>query len=97
MKKRLPVACPSCGKTLQVMRLGCPACGTGVEGDFTLSILAKLGEEDQGFLLDFLKCRGSLKDLAKVCGVSYPTVRNRLDALIERVSALEKQSGGETT
>jgi hypothetical protein len=51
--------------------------------------LAHLGEEDFHFLRRFLLCSGSLKDLAAEYGVSYPTVRARLDRLIAKVRAAE--------
>lgn len=91
VKKTMPVYCPSCGGALIVRRLECSQCGTVVEGQFELPVLARLTGEDQAFLLMLVKCSGSLKDLAKHFGVSYPTVRNRLDALIERIQGLEKQ------
>jgi len=88
----MPVFCPSCGGVLAVRRLECSACGTAVEGLFELPVLARLTPEDQTFLLSLVKYSGSLKDLAKAYGVSYPTVRNRLDALIERIKALEEKA-----
>jgi len=61
-----------------------------VEGSFGLPLLARLTPEDQVFALRFLQNSGNLKDMAKLYGVSYPTVRNRLDALIEQLGPLEK-------
>ncbi len=94
-KKLLPIACPGCGRSLKVKRFECSACGTAVEGDFDLPVLARLNDEEQVFVRHLIKCSGSLKDLARLYGVSYPTVRNRLDALIERVCALELQQAPE--
>jgi len=85
----LPIRCPSCGHVLDVVRLGCPACSTAVEGTFGLPLLARLDPEDQTFVLNLVKSSGSLKDLAKLYGVSYPTIRNRLDALIARIGDAE--------
>ncbi|MBN2308096.1 MAG: DUF2089 domain-containing protein [Candidatus Hydrogenedentes bacterium] len=89
INKLLPVQCPSCGKALRVTRFHCPECATGVEGDFPLPPLARLNPEEQEFVLHFVKSSGSLKQLARGYGVSYPTVRNRLDALIDRLKELE--------
>ena len=86
----MPAICPSCGEALAVRRLACSACDTAVEGCFALPVLARLTPEDQEFLLRLVKSSGSLKDLAKAYGVSYPTVRNRLDSLIARIHELEK-------
>ena len=90
--RTLPTLCPSCQSVLRVVRLACGECGTVVEGDFCLPVLARLDAEDQAFLLNLLKSSGSLKELAGTSGVSYPTVRNRLDALIEKVARLESDT-----
>ena len=66
----------------------CPECGTAVQGDYLLPALSRLGSEDQQFALAFILRSGSLKEMAKLYGVSYPTVRNRLDDVIARLSAI---------
>ena len=85
---RLPAACPSCGGALRVTRLACPACNTGVHGEYTLPALSRLAREDQQFMLAFVLRSGSLKEMSRLYGVSYPTVRNRLDDLIARLDAV---------
>lgn len=92
--KRLPALCPSCGQLLHVVRLGCPGCRAAVEGEFDLPLLARLAPEDAAFVVNFLKSSGSLKDLARLYEVSYPTVRNRLDALIDKIKLLEAEGTG---
>ena len=66
-------------------RLSCERCGTEIEGLFSLPALAALSQEDQEFILHFVKNSGSLKDMAALLKVSYPTVRNRLDEVIARL------------
>ncbi len=66
----------------------CPECGTAVQGDYLLPALSRLGSEDQQFALSFILRSGSLKEMARLYGVSYPTVRNRLDDLITRLGAI---------
>jgi hypothetical protein len=83
--KTLPTRCPSCGERLAVKRLHCRACDTEVEGSYTLPPLASLSKEDQEFTLEFIKVSGSLKEMAKIMRVSYPTVRNRLDEIIGKL------------
>jgi hypothetical protein len=83
--KNLPIACPSCSGPLGVKRLGCEACGTDVEGLFPLPVLAGLPREDQDFIVEFVKASGSLKQMAELLKVSYPTVRNRLDEVIAKL------------
>ncbi len=90
VKKRLPLQCPSCETPLRVGRLYCPECETEVCGSFELPLLARLSEKEQQFVLDFVKSSGSLKDMAKNMGVSYPTVRNVLDDLIDKLKNLER-------
>jgi hypothetical protein len=86
--QRLPTICPSCTGSLAVKRLYCERCGTEVEGGFSLPPLANLSGDDQEFLLRFVSASGSLKEMAGILGVSYPTVRNRLDAIIAKLSEL---------
>ena len=81
----LPTNCPSCGGQLLVKRLACPGCGTEVDGRYALPALASLKAEDQRFIVQFVESSGSLKEMARLLGVSYPTVRNRLDEIIARV------------
>jgi hypothetical protein len=56
-----------------------------VEGLYPLPALASLPREDQEFVLDFIKSSGSLKEMAALLKVSYPTVRNRLDDIIGKL------------
>jgi hypothetical protein len=92
MQKRLPNLCPSCGHALTVRRFGCDGCDTIVEGTFGLPLLARLSPEDQALVLSLIKTSGSLKDMAREYGVSYPTIRNRLDELIEQVERMETET-----
>ncbi|MFA5863303.1 MAG: DUF2089 family protein [Phycisphaerae bacterium] len=87
----LPIVCPSCNQRLTVTRLKCVGCGTSVEGEYVLPILAKLGPEEHLLILNFVKANGSLKDLSKQYSLSYPTIRNRLDALMNKIEELETQ------
>jgi len=81
----LPYLCPGCQSQLKVKSLSCNQCGTEVTGLYNLPVLACLPQGDQTFILDFVKCSGSLKDMAKQLGLSYPTVRNLLDEIIEKL------------
>jgi len=88
--KKLPLKCPSCESPLQVARMHCHTCGTEVSGDYRLPLLARLTEKEQQFVLAFVKSSGSLKDMAKQLGISYPTVRNLLDDLIGKIQEMER-------
>lgn len=77
--------CPICSAKLKIIKLKCNKCGTVIENDFEFSKFEYLGEEHLNFMEVFLKCRGNIKDVEKELGISYPTVRAKLD---EVVSAL---------
>jgi hypothetical protein len=86
IKKTLPHVCPSCQSALKVTSLACDACETTVSGSFELPLLAKLSATDLQFVLDFVKSSGSLKVMAQQLGLSYPTVRNMLDDIIQKIA-----------
>ncbi len=86
----LPYQCPSCSSQLKVKSLKCEHCGTEVIGLYQLPVLARLSAEDQDFILKFVKSSGSLKEMAKELNLSYPTVRNLLDDIIEKITNHEK-------
>jgi hypothetical protein len=73
---------------LDVNRLSCRACQTEVSGQYGLPTLARLAADDQAFVRQFVKASGSLKEMARLMQVSYPTVRNRLDAVIAKLNEL---------
>src|SRR5690606_3276886 len=77
----VPGTCPVCGETLAVRRLHCRRCDTGVEGHFEMPRLARLSPEQQVFVETFLKVRGNIREMERELGVSYPTVRSRLDEI----------------
>ncbi len=71
-----------CAESLQVTRLDCQACGTRVEGAFALGRFQALPPEQLQFVETFVRVRGNIKDVERELGVSYPTARARLDAVI---------------
>lgn len=80
-----PRHCPGCSGPLAVTRLHCDACDLSVAGHFAWPQLLRLSPEELRFAEDFLRASGSLKAVARQHGVSYPTVRQRLDALIAKL------------
>jgi hypothetical protein len=75
----MPVRCPVCTRELAVTHLQCTACGTDVTGNFALNHLASVAEPHATVIEMFLRSRGNLKDLERALGLSYPTVRARLE------------------
>lgn len=88
--KILPTVCPSCGGGLRVQTMHCPECGTSVAGDYPLPALMRLAVDKQAFVKEFVECSGSLKEMASRMGLSYPTVRNKLDEIIEDLKNLDR-------
>jgi hypothetical protein len=74
--------CPICAAQLRVVRLECGSCGTRLEGSFSLGRFHSLSAEQLEFLEVFIRARGNFKDVERELGISYPTVRSRLDAMI---------------
>jgi hypothetical protein len=74
--------CPICAAQLRVVRLECGSCGTRLEGSFSLGRFHSLSADQLEFLEVFIRARGNYKDVERELGLSYPTVRSRLDAVI---------------
>lgn len=74
--------CPVCAQSLKVTRLDCDQCGTRIEGAFALGRFQSLSPEQLQFVETFVRVRGNIKDVERELGVSYPTARGRLDAVI---------------
>jgi hypothetical protein len=77
-----PGNCPFCGGRVEVTAFACASCEAAVEGRFTPNKLAALDAEQAEFVLAFVRRRGNIKELERELGVSYPTVRGRLDDVI---------------
>lgn len=77
-----PGKCPVCGHELLISRLSCNFCSTKLEGEFSTCKFCRLPAEQRRFIEVFIKCRGNIKDVEKELGISYPTVRNRLDSVV---------------
>ena len=77
--------CPVCTRELTVTRLRCDSCDTVIENNFRLSKFDYLSDEELYFTETFLRCRGNIKEVEKELGISYPTVRSKLDAVIKKL------------
>lgn len=82
MKYKAPGRCPVCDEKLSITKLSCPKCSTTIEGNFQPCEFCRLPNEDLEFVKIFIKCRGNIKDVEKELGISYPTVRGKLDTVI---------------
>lgn len=83
MKKEAIGRCPVCDHGMDITKLNCDYCNTTIEGQFTLCKFCKLKDEEKFFIEVFIKNRGNIKEIEKELGISYPTVRNKLESVIE--------------
>jgi hypothetical protein len=74
--------CPVCSNELAVTRLHCRSCGTTLEGDFSVGRFGRLNRDQLALLESFLRSRGNLREMERELGISYPTVRSRVEALV---------------
>lgn len=99
----IPPKDPISGGEFFVSELTCKASGVVLRGEFEVPRLARLDAEQTRFLETFLRCRGTISDVERELGISYPTVRSRLDALLEalelapiRESKAQREKAAET-
>ena len=89
--------CPVCGAELEITEIQCPSCHTKLSGHFDLCNFCKLPKEQRAFAEVFIKNRGNIRDVERELGISYPTVRSRLEALIRALgfeTQVEERSAG---
>ena len=79
--------CPDCDRPMRLRRTWCAACDVSVEGDIEVSPLGRLSLEDQLFVTAFLRHHGSIKKMEALFDISYPTVKNRLHAVVKQLDS----------
>lgn len=77
--------CPECELPMRVRQVLCPECGMTLDGEFELSAMGRLSPVDQVFVHNFLRSHGSIKRMEALYGISYPTVKNRLNAIVTQL------------
>ena len=87
--------CPVCSGELAVTRLHCRSCGTTLEGDFSVGRFGRLSREQLALLESFLRSRGNLREMERELGISYPTVRSRVEALVRALGFGPRADGDE--
>lgn len=85
--------CPVCTGELAVTRLHCAECGTTLEGRFGVGRFGRLDKDQLTVLESFLRSRGNLRDMERELGISYPTVRNRVEALVRALGLADGPAG----
>ncbi|HEX7975053.1 MAG TPA: DUF2089 domain-containing protein [Anaerolineales bacterium] len=88
----LPTRCPICGGEITVTRIYCQDCDTTIEGRFTGGPFSQFTQEQLDFVETFVRCEGKINRMEDEIGLSYPTIRNRLQEII-RALGYEPGSG----
>ncbi|MFY3790632.1 DUF2089 domain-containing protein [Ureibacillus sp. MALMAid1270] len=91
MTYQVITTCPVCSETLKITKLQCTHCHTTIENEFELSKLASLSKDQLHFVEVFLASRGSIKEVEKELGISYPTVRGKLNDIISALGYEQKK------
>jgi hypothetical protein len=81
---------------IEIERVRLVESGVAIEGPFSVPPLARLAAEDQIFVAAFVRCHGSIKQMEKYFGVSYPTIKNRLNKIGSQLSFVEIEEGSDT-
>jgi hypothetical protein len=109
MKCEVPGSCPICQSEIKVTEIRCKKCKSVIQGEFDLCKFCRLNDQQKYFLEVFIKNRGNIKEIERELGISYPTVRNKLDQVIsvlghkvekpaiDKKEVLEKLKNGEIT
>jgi hypothetical protein len=84
--------CPVCSHELSITRLHCSHCATTLEGDFSVGRFGRLSREQLALLESFLRSRGNLREMERELGISYPTVRNRVEALVRALGLADEDT-----
>ena len=77
------------GRRFRVQRVRLADTGIAIEGEFELPALARMTAKDQVFVAAFVRCHGSIKQMERMFGVSYPTIKNRLNRIAEQLEFVE--------
>jgi hypothetical protein len=90
MKEQIISKCPMCRSKMLISEFRCSECGTAVSGDMEIPNVCLLPEDAYNFMLVFIKNRGNIREIEKELNISYPTVRSRLDNLLELMGFIPK-------
>lgn len=97
MPEKVIGKCPICGQNMRVTELECPSCHTQVSGQFDLGKFSRLNRKQLEFVEVFIRLRGNIKEVEEEMGISYPTVRKKLDEVIEALGYRPEKSPDDET
>ncbi|MEO0226101.1 MAG: DUF2089 family protein, partial [candidate division WOR-3 bacterium] len=81
MNKKI-LFCPLCNEMLKISELKCSKCNITLRGDFSGCEFCSLTPENREFLKIYLRCEGNIKKIERILGISYPTVKSKIDSLL---------------
>ena len=82
--------CPACGGSLVITEIQCSNCHLKMQGEFKPGLFSTLSDDQLTFVRAFLRVRGNLSEMEKVLGVSYPTIRNKLEEINQTLERAEQ-------
>lgn len=91
-----PSKCPVCGDMMEITKVKCRKCGSELSGNFSPCRFCMLEDRHMQFIEAFLRSRGSIKEVERSLGVSYPTVRNMMDAALAALGLDSREEPEET-
>ena len=77
--------CPTCGGELTITSLHCCSCHTRIESEYSTCRFCRLSQESLDFIEVFVRNRGNIREMERELEISYPTVRSRLNAVIQEL------------
>ncbi len=84
------ISCPGCNKKMNIMKLKCPSCDITIEGTFYSHRFGYLDKDTLDFMETFVLSKGNIKEVEKMLGISYPTVRAKIDKMVDEVQRIKK-------
>lgn len=82
MKREVIGQCPICSGPVEITEISCSSCKSTIKGHFKPCKFCTLSQENKEFAEIFIKNRGSIKEIERELGISYPTVKSKLDSLV---------------
>ena len=92
---KIPEKCPSCESSLFISQMTCSQCGTQVSGHYEPNIFSRLAPTDLNFVVMFVQARGNVKEMERELGISYWTIRRKLDEIVEQLQADMADAAGQ--
>ncbi len=80
------------GSEIIIEQVSFPQSGIRIQGSFEPPSIFNLNSDDQAFIAAFIQSHGSIKDMEQIFGVSYPTIKNRLNQLAKKFDSIEISS-----